>query len=317
MKNTITSTDFNFLGQRSVYKGKVRDVYNINDDVLVMVVTDRLSAFDVILPKGIPYKGQVLNSIAIKFMEQTENIVPNWIIHSPDPNVIVGHLCDPFKIEMVIRGYLSGHAWRVYKSGIRKLCGVVLPEGLKENEKLPHPIITPTIKADIGQHDQDITKEDIIKNNIVSPKEWDILQEYTYSLFEKGSEIADNKNLILVDTKYEFGKNKDGKILLIDELHTADSARYFYKDEYDITQSKGGEQRQLSKEFVRQWLISKGFQGLDKQSIPDMSDDFIQIISQRYIELYEKITGEVFSKEDSNDPLTRIKENVDNFLKTI
>ena len=258
--NTITSTNFNFPGQKSVYKGKVREVYNINDEILVMIATDRLSAFDVVMPKGIPFKGQMLNQIATKFMQLTDDIVPNWLIATPDPNVAIGHLCTPFKVEMVIRGYLSGHAAREYNAGKRILCGVDLPEGLKENDKFPEPIITPTTKADFGVHDEDISKEAILENGIVSPEDYAVLEQYTRALFQRGSEIAASRGLILVDTKYEFGKTKDGKIVLIDEIHTPDSSRYFYAEGYQERQDKGEAQKQLSKEFVRQWLIANGFQ---------------------------------------------------------
>lgn len=312
--NTITTTDFNFPGQKSVYRGKVRDVYNINDELLVMVATDRLSAFDVVLPKGIPYKGQILNQIATKFMRLTEDIVPNWLIDTPDPNVAVGHLCEPFKVEMVIRGYLSGHAAREYAAGKRVLCGVELPEGMKENDRFTSPIITPTTKADNGEHDADISRADIITKGIVSEEEYTILEKYTRALFEKGTEIAASRGLILVDTKYEFGKTKDGKIVLIDEIHTPDSSRYFYADGYEQRQNSGEQQKQLSKEFVRQWLIANGFQGKEGQQIPEMTDEYIESVSERYIELYENIIGEKFGKADANDIHSRIDKNVKNFL---
>ncbi|MCR5862426.1 phosphoribosylaminoimidazolesuccinocarboxamide synthase [Flavobacterium sp. J372] len=314
MMNTITTTDFNFPGQKSVYRGKVRDVYNINDELLVMVATDRLSAFDVVLPKGIPYKGQILNQIATKFMRLTEDIVPNWLIDTPDPNVAVGHLCEPFKVEMVIRGYLSGHAAREYAAGKRVLCGVELPEGMKENDRFTSPIITPTTKADNGEHDADISRADIITKGIVSEEEYTILEKYTRALFEKGTEIAASRGLILVDTKYEFGKTKDGKIVLIDEIHTPDSSRYFYADGYEQRQNSGEQQKQLSKEFVRQWLIANGFQGKEGQQIPEMTDEYIESVSERYIELYENIIGEKFGKADANDIHSRIDKNVKNFL---
>lgn len=312
--NTITSTNFNFPNQKSVYKGKVREVYNINDDLLVMIATDRLSAFDVVMPKGIPYKGQILNQIATKFMEQTKDLVPNWLMATPDPNVAVGYLCEPFKVEMVIRGYMSGHAAREYKAGKRILCGVTLPEGMKENDKFPEPIITPATKAEMGDHDEDISKEDILKRGIVSEADYAVLEDYTRKLFQRGSEIAASRGLILVDTKYEFGKTKDGKIVLIDEIHTPDSSRYFYAHGYEDRQDKGESQKQLSKEFVRQWLISNGFQGLEGQAVPEMSDDYIQTVSDRYIELYENIMGEPFVKADVSQIQERIKTNVERFL---
>lgn len=312
--NTITSTNFNFPNQKSVYKGKVREVYTINDDLLVMIATDRLSAFDVVMPKGIPYKGQILNQIATKFMEQTKNLVPNWLIATPDPNVAVGHLCDPFKVEMVIRGYMSGHAAREYKAGKRILCGVTLPEGMKENDKFPEPIITPATKAEMGDHDEDISREEILKRGIVSEADYDILEDYTRKLFHVGSEIAASRGLIMVDTKYEFGKSRDGRIMLIDEIHTPDSTRYFYAHGYQDRQDKDEPQKQLSKEFVRQWLISNGFQGLEGQSVPEMSDNYIVTVSDRYIELYEKIMGEPFLKADVSQIHERIKTNVERFL---
>lgn len=315
--NTLTTTDFNFPNQKSVYRGKVREVYNINDELLVMVATDRLSAFDVVLPKGIPYKGQILNQIATKFMQLTEDIVPNWLIATPDPNVAVGHLCEPFKVEMVIRGYLSGHSAREYTLGKRTLCGVSLPEGMKENDKFPQPIITPSTKADNGEHDEDISREDILSKGIVSEEDYLVLEKYTRALFERGTEIAKGKGLILVDTKYEFGKTKEGKIVLIDEIHTPDSSRYFYADGYEERQAKGEPQKQLSKEFVRQWLISKGFQGKDGQQIPEMTDEYVNSVSERYIELYENILGEKFVKADVTNIENRIKTNVLEYLETI
>jgi phosphoribosylaminoimidazole-succinocarboxamide synthase len=315
MSNTIIDTNFNFPGQKSVYKGKVREVYNINDDLLVMVATDRLSAFDVVMPKGIPYKGQILNQIATKFMAQTEDLVPNWLIATPDPNVAVGHLCEPFKVEMVIRGYMSGHAAREYKLGKRVLCGVKLPEGLKENDKFPEPIITPATKAEMGNHDEDISREDIIKRGIVSEEDYLVLEDYTRKLFQRGTEIAASRGLILVDTKYEFGKTKEGKIVLIDEIHTPDSSRYFYADGYQERQDRGEAQKQLSKEFVRQWLISNNFQGLEGQTLPIMTDAYIETVSDRYIELYENITGETFLKGDVSNIHQRIEANVLNYLK--
>ncbi len=313
--NTITSSDFQFPNQTSVYKGKVREVYNINNDLLVMVATDRLSAFDVIMPKGIPYKGQILNQIATRFMQLTEDIVPNWLIATPDPNVAVGHLCEPFKVEMVIRGYLSGHAAREYAAGKRSLCGVALPEGMKENDRFPSPIITPSTKADQGDHDEDISREDILQKGIVSEEDYLVLEKYTRALFERGSQIAAERGLILVDTKYEFGKTKDGKIVLIDEIHTPDSSRYFYADGYEERQKNNEPQKQLSKEFVRQWLISNGFQGKEGQQIPEMTDEYIQSVSERYIELYEKIMGEPFVKAEVSDIQNRINNNVVEFLK--
>ena len=313
--NTITSTQFNFPGQKSVYKGKVREVYNINDELLVMIATDRLSAFDVVMPKGIPYKGQILNQIATKFMQLTEDIVPNWLIATPDPNVAVGHLCQPFKVEMVIRGYLSGHAAREYNAGKRLLCGVTLPEGMKENDKFPTPIITPSTKADNGEHDEDISREDILAKGIVSKEDYEVLEQYTRALFQRGTEIAASRGLILVDTKYEFGKTKDGKIVLIDEIHTPDSSRYFYADGYQERQDRGEAQKQLSKEFVRQWLISNGFQGLEGQEVPFMSDAYIETVSERYIELYENITGDTFEKADVSNIQERIESNVLEYLR--
>ena len=313
---TITSSNFNFPGQQSVYKGKVREVYNINNDLLVMIATDRLSAFDVIMPKGIPYKGQILNQIATKFMQLTEEVVPNWLIATPDPNVAVGYLCEPFKVEMVIRGYLSGHAAREYALGKRSLCGVAMPEGMKENDRFPEPIITPTTKAAVGTHDEDISKEDILAQGIVSKEDYEVLEQYTRALYQKGTEIAASRGLILVDTKYEFGKTKDGKIVLIDEIHTPDSSRYFYADGYEERQQKGETQKQLSKEFVRQWLITNRFQGKDGQQIPEMTDEYIETVSERYIELYENILGEKFVKADVTNIQERIEKNVNEFLSS-
>ncbi|HAB28772.1 MAG TPA: phosphoribosylaminoimidazolesuccinocarboxamide synthase [Xanthomarina gelatinilytica] len=313
--NTITDTNFNFPKQKSVYKGKVREVYNINDDLLVMIATDRLSAFDVVMPKGIPYKGQILNQIATKMMKATEDLVPNWLLASPDPNVAVGHLCKPFKVEMVIRGYLSGHAAREYKAGKRMLCGVAMPEGMKENDKFPYPIITPATKAEMGDHDEDISREDILKRGIVSEADYLVLEDYTRKLFQRGSEIAASRGLILVDTKYEFGKTKEGKIVLIDEIHTPDSSRYFYADGYQERQDRGEAQKQLAKEFVRQWLIANNFQGLKGQTVPEMSDEYITTVSERYIELYENITGETFVKADVSNIQSRIEQNVLGYLK--
>ncbi|MBB4804657.1 phosphoribosylaminoimidazole-succinocarboxamide synthase [Flavobacterium nitrogenifigens] len=316
MSNTITTTNFNFPNQKSVYRGKVREVYNINDELLVMVATDRLSAFDVVLPKGIPYKGQILNQIATKFMELTEDIVPNWLIATPDPNVAVGHLCEPFKVEMVIRGYLSGHAAREYAAGRKQICGVAMAEGLKENDKFPEPIITPTTKADNGSHDEDISREDILAKGIVSEEDYLVLEKYTRALFQRGTEIAAQRGLILVDTKYEFGKTKDGVIVLIDEIHTPDSSRYFYADGYAERQEKGEEQKQLSKEFVRRWLIENGFQGQEGQQIPNMTDEYIESVSERYIELYENILGEKFVKADIDNIDQRIEKNVLEYLSS-
>jgi phosphoribosylaminoimidazole-succinocarboxamide synthase len=312
--NTITTTNFNFTGQKSVYRGKVREVYNINDDLLVMIATDRLSAFDVVLPEGIPYKGQILNQIATKFMQLTEDIVPNWLIATPDPNVAVGHLCEPFKVEMVIRGYLSGHAAREYALGKRTICGVTMPEGLKENDKFPTPIITPTTKADNGSHDEDISREAILANGIVSEEDYLVLEKYTRDLYQRGSEIAASRGLILVDTKYEFGKTKEGKIVLIDEIHTPDSSRYFYAKGYQERQNNNEEQKQLSKEFVRRWLIENGFQGKEGQQIPEMNAEYVASVSERYIELFENILGEKFVKSDISNIEERIFNNVQAYL---
>lgn len=315
MSNTITETHFNFPNQVSKYKGKVREVYNINNELLVMVATDRLSAFDVVMPKGIPFKGQILNQIATKMMHDTADIVPNWLTATPDPNVAIGKLCEPFKVEMVIRGYLSGHAAREYQAGKRMLCGVSMPEGMTVNDKFPKPIITPATKAEDGLHDEDISRDDIISKGIVSEADYTVLEDYTRKLFQRGTEIAAKRGLILVDTKYEFGKTKDGEIVLIDEIHTPDSSRYFYADGYEDRQQKGTPQKQLSKEFVRQWLISNGFQGLEGQQIPEMTDDYINSVSERYIELYENITGESFVKADVSDIQRRIEKNVLEYLK--
>lgn len=312
--NTIDKTNFSFPGQKSVYRGKVREVYNIKDELLVMVASDRLSAFDVIMPRQIPFKGQILNQIATNMMRATQDLVPNWIIATPDPNVAIGYLCTPFKVEMVIRGYLSGHAAREYKDGKRLLCGVPMPEGMKENDKFPEPIITPSTKADGGLHDEDISREDIIKRGLVSEEDYTVLEKYTRALYQRGTEIAAQRGLILVDTKYEFGKTKGGKIVLIDEIHTPDSSRYFYADGYAERQASGEAQKQLSKEFVRQWLIANGFQGKAGQEIPEMTDEKILEISNRYIELYENITGEKFVKSDTSDILGRIEKNVNRFL---
>ncbi|MFS4469236.1 phosphoribosylaminoimidazolesuccinocarboxamide synthase [Maribacter sp. 2210JD10-5] len=316
MPNTIIATNFNFPNQKSVYKGKVREVYALDNDILVMIATDRLSAFDVVMPKGIPFKGQILNQIATKMMAATADIVPNWLTATPDPNVAVGHACEPFKVEMVIRGYMSGHAAREYKSGKRTLCGVPMPEGMKENDKFPQPIITPATKAEMGDHDEDISREGILARGIVSADEYEVLENYTRALFQRGTEIAASRGLILVDTKYEFGKTKDGKIVLIDEIHTPDSSRYFYADGYQERQDKNEPQKQLSKEFVRQWLISKGFQGLKGQAVPKMSEEYINSVSERYIELYENIIGEPFIKGDVSNIQERIEKNVLNYLNS-
>jgi phosphoribosylaminoimidazole-succinocarboxamide synthase len=312
--NTINETNFQFPNQKSVYIGKVREVYNIDEQLLVMVATDRLSAFDVVLPRQIPFKGQILNQIATKMMNDTEDIVPNWLLANPDENVAVGHLCAPFKVEMVIRGYLSGHAAREYKLGKRILCGVTMAEGLKENDKFPSPIITPSTKAANGDHDEDISREAILSQGIVSEEDYIVLENYTKALFQRGTAIAAKRGLILVDTKYEFGKTKEGKIVLIDEIHTPDSSRYFYAEGYQERQNTGEVQKQLSKEFVRQWLIENDFQGKDGQQVPEMSDEKVIEISNRYIELYEQITGEAFVKAPNQNILNRIEENVLKFL---
>ena len=317
MNKTLIASDFNFPGQKSIYRGKVREVYLLENDLLLMVSTDRLSAFDVVMPKGIPYKGQILNQIASKMMRATEDLVPNWLLATPDPNVAIGEACEPIKLEMVIRGYLSGHAAREYKAGKRILCGVMMPEGMKENDKFPTPIITPATKADMGDHDEDISREDILKRKIISEEEYLLLEDYTRKLFQRGSEIAAERGLILVDTKYEFGKTKDGKIVLIDEIHTPDSSRYFYADGYMERQEKGEVQKQLSKEFVRQWLIQNNFQGLEGQEVPFMSDEYIETVSERYIELYENITGEKFIKADVTNIPARIEKNVGEFLSKL
>ena len=313
MSNALTQTKFNLPGQVSYYKGKVRDVYNINNNFLVMVVSDRISAFDVVLPKGIPYKGQVLNQIASKFLDATADIVPNWKIASPDPNVTVGHMCEPYKVEMVIRGYLTGHAWREYKSGKRTLCGCAMPDGMVENQKFPEPLLTPTTKASEG-HDEDISREEIIASGLVDKAEYEMIEDYTRKIFQRGTEMAAKMGLILVDTKYEFGK-KDGKIYLIDEIHTPDSSRYFYLNGYEERLAKGEQQKQLSKEFVRQWLIENGFQGKEGQTVPFMSDEFVASVSDRYIELYENITGDKFQKSDTSKLEARIEKSVIDFLK--
>ena len=310
MSNTIIKTDFNFPGQKSVYHGKVRSVYTLANNQLLMVATDRLSAFDVVMPKGIPFKGQILNQIATKMMLDTQDLVPNWLTATPDPNVAIGEACTPFKVEMVIRGYMAGHAAREYKAGKRMLCGVEMPEGMKENDAFASPIITPATKAEMGDHDQDISREDILALGIVSKEDYLVLEDYTRKLFKRGSEIASQRGLILVDTKYEFGKTKEGKIVLIDEIHTPDSSRYFYADGYQKRQDDGQAQKQLSKEFVRQWLIENNFQGLEGQTVPFMSDDYIETVSERYIELYENITGEPFIKAEVSSIETRIQHNV-------
>ncbi len=310
--NAVKETNFTFENQTGFYRGKVRDVYYIND-LLVVVASDRISAFDVVLPKPIPYKGQILNQIAFKSLEATKDIVPNWVIASPDPSVTVGHKCEPFKVEMVIRGYLAGHAWREYRAGKRSVCGVSLPEGLKENDRLPNPIITPTTKAMEG-HDEDISREDIIAKGIVSKEDYELLEKYTLALYKRGNEIAEKRGLILVDTKYEFGK-KDGAIYLIDEIHTPDSSRYFYLEGYVERQKVGETQKQLSKEFVRQWLIENGFQGKEGQQVPEMTDEIVSGISDRYIELYEKVTGEAFVRINSSDVINRIEKNIKSYLK--
>jgi len=311
--NTILKTDFNFPGQTKVYHGKVREVYTINNDLLVMIVSDRISAFDVVMPKGIPYKGQVLNQIAAKFLDATTDIVPNWKIAMPDPMVTVGKFCEPFKVEMVIRGYLSGHAWREYRAEKRIICGVAMPDGMKENDKFPTPLLTPTTKADVG-HDEDISREEILAQGLVSEADYLLLEKYTREIFQRGTDIAADMGLILVDTKYEFGKDKDGTIILIDEIHTPDSSRYFYMEGYQDRQDADDSQKQLSKEFVRQWLITNGFQGLEGQSIPDMDEEFISSVSERYIELYEQITGDDFVKADVSDVLNRVEKNINAYL---
>lgn len=309
----LKETNFNLPGQTAFYRGKVRDVYSIGEDVLVMVASDRISAFDVVLPKGIPYKGQVLNQVANKFLDLTADIVPNWKISTPDPMVTIGRKAEAYRVEMVIRGYLTGHAWRTYKSGLRTLCGVPMPEGMREHDAFPEPIITPATKADEG-HDEDISREQIIAQGIIPEREYEQLEDYTRKFYQRGQEFAKKQGLILVDTKYEFGKDKDGNIVLIDEIHTPDSSRYFYLDSYDENQRKGIQQKQLSKEFVRQWLIENGFQGKEGQKIPLMEDRFVESVSERYIELYEKITGETFEKHDTDGLETRIRENIEKAL---
>jgi phosphoribosylaminoimidazole-succinocarboxamide synthase len=316
MAKTILSSDFKFPGQKSIYKGKVRDVYNINDKYLLMVVSDRLSAFDVVLPKGIPYKGQVLNQIASKFLDATSDIVPNWKIATPDPTVTIGHICKPYPVEMIVRAYLTGSSWRTYNAGARKICGIPIADGMKEHQRFPKPIVTPTTKAEHGHHDEDISREEIIKSGLIPEKEYDLLEKYSMEVFMRGAEIAAEHGLILVDTKYEFGK-KDGKIYLIDEINTPDSSRYFYADGYQERFDKNLQQKQLSKEFVREWLMANGFQGLEGQKVPEMSDNFVNEISERYIELYEKITGEQFIRADITNVRERIETNCMRFLTTL
>lgn len=313
MEKALVRTDFEFEGQKSVYHGKVRDVYNINDELLIMVATDRISAFDVILPKGIPFKGEVLNKIAAKFLDATSDIVPNWKLATPDPMVTVGLQCEGFRVEMIIRGYLTGSAWREYAAGCREICGVKLPEGMRENEKFPTPIITPTTKADEG-HDENISKEEIIAQGIVTKEDYELMEKYTYALFERGTQMAKEKGLILVDTKYEFGK-RDGKVYLIDEIHTPDSSRYFYAEGYEERFEKGEPQKQLSKEFVRQWLIENGFMGKEGQTVPEMTEEYVNSVSERYIELYEHIVGEKFSRSECDDINARIEKNISEYLK--
>jgi phosphoribosylaminoimidazole-succinocarboxamide synthase len=314
MNKTILSSDYNFPGQKSIYKGKVRDVYNIDDKYLLMIVSDRISAFDVVLPRGIPFKGQVLNQIAAKFLDATRDIVPNWKIATPDPTVTFGHKCEPYPVEMIVRAYLTGSSWRTYKSGLREICGVKIPEGMKEHQKFEKPLITPTTKAEQGMHDEDISRSEIIKRGLVPEDEYALLEKYTMEVFLRGSEIAARHGLILVDTKYEFGR-KDGRIFLIDEINTPDSSRYFYADEYQERFDKGLPQKQLSKEFVREWLMANGFQGQAGQVVPDMTDQFVNEVSERYIELFENITGEKFVKADISDVPERIEENCMNFLR--
>ncbi len=316
MEKTILGSDFNFPGQKSIYNGKVRDVYNIDDKYLLMIVSDRISAFDVVLPRGIPYKGQVLNQIAAKFLDATSDIVPNWKIATPDPAVTIGHICKPYPLEMIVRAYLTGSSWRTYKSGSRKICGINLPDGMREHEKFPVPIITPTTKAEQGRHDEDISKEEILKSGLVREDEYAVIEKYTMDVFMRGSGIAAQHGLILVDTKYEFG-NKNGKVMLIDEINTPDSSRYFYADEYQERFDKGLPQKQLSKEFVREWLMENGFQGQHGQKVPEMSDEFVNQVSGRYIELFEKITGERFEKADTTDIRSRIEKNCKKFLETL
>ncbi len=313
MSKALTKTDYNFPGQKSVYHGKVRDVYNINDEKLVMVATDRISAFDVVLPEGIPFKGQMLNQIAAKFLDATTDICPNWKLATPDPMVTVGVMCEGFPVEMIVRGYLCGSAWRAYKSGIREICGVRLPEGMRENEKFPQPIITPTTKAEMGMHDEDISKEEILAKGLATPEEYAVLEKYTLALFERGTQMAAERGLILVDTKYEFGKH-NGEIYLMDEIHTPDSSRYFYSEGYQDRFEKGEAQKQLSKEFVREWLMANGFQGKEGQTVPEMTPEIVSSISERYIELFEHITGESFVKADTEALTERIDKNVTEYL---
>lgn len=312
----LTSTDFQFEGQQSVYHGKVRDVYTVKNNLLVMVATDRISAFDVVLPKGIPFKGQMLNQIAARFLDATADIVPNWKLATPDPMVTVGLRCEGFPVEMIVRGYLCGSAWRAYKNGVREICGVKIPDGMRENQRFEQPIITPTTKAEYGMHDEDISKEEILKQGLVSPEDYELLEKYTLQLFLRGSEIADQRGLILVDTKYEFGK-RDGKIYLIDEIHTPDSSRYFYADSYDELFKSGEAQKQLSKEFVREWLMENGFQGKEGQTVPEMTDEIVAGISERYIELFENISGVPFDKAISANIAERIEKNVSEYLRTV
>ncbi|WP_024994995.1 phosphoribosylaminoimidazolesuccinocarboxamide synthase [Phocaeicola paurosaccharolyticus] len=314
MSKALTKTDFNFPGQVNVYNGKVRDVYNINNEKLVMVATDRISAFDVVLPKGIPYKGQMLNQIAAKFLDATKDICPNWKLATPDPMVTVGVMCKGFPVEMIVRGYLCGSAWRAYKSGVREICGVKLPEGMRENQKFETPIITPTTKAEMGLHDEDISKEEILRQCLATKEEYEILEKYTLALFQRGTEIAAERGLILVDTKYEFGMH-NGEIYLMDEIHTPDSSRYFYSEGYQERFEKGEAQKQLSKEFVREWLMENGFQGKEGQTVPEMTEEIVNSISERYIELYEHITGETFLKADTDNISERIDKNIKNYLK--
>jgi len=314
--NALTNTDFHFEGQKNVYHGKVRDVYTVKNDLLVMIATDRISAFDVILPRGIPYKGQMLNQIAAKFLDATADIVPNWKLACPDPMVTVGLRCQGYPVEMIVRGYLCGSAWRTYKSGIREICGVKIADGMRENQRFPAPIITPTTKAELGRHDEDISKEEILKQGLVSKEEYDLLEKYTLALFLRGTEIAAERGLILVDTKYEFG-NREGNIYLIDEIHTPDSSRYFYAEGYQERFEKGVAQKQLSKEFVREWLMENGFQGKEGQQVPEMTPQIVAGISERYIELFENITGETFDKADIADITSRIEKNVVEYLKTV
>ena len=314
--NALTKTDFHFDGQTNVYKGKVRDVYTVKNDLLVMVATDRISAFDVVLPKGIPFKGQMLNQIAAQFLDATADIVPNWKLATPDPMVTVGRRCEGFPVEMIVRGYLCGSAWRTYRSGVREICGVKIPDGMRENERFPTPIVTPTTKAAQGLHDEDISKEEILKQGLATPEEYEMLEKYTLELFQRGTEIAAKRGLILVDTKYEFGK-RDGKIYLMDEIHTPDSSRYFYADGYQERLAKGEPQKQLSKEFVREWLMVNGFQGKEGQQVPEMTDEIVKDISDRYIELFENITGQNFEKADVDNIAERIERNISEYLKTI